>query len=372
MGRQWSFEPLKFKHDWPKARARWMATWDRAETDRPLMDIRGPSPDAKNVEPPPLPASTEEWFFDPNFVAAAALQRIKSTFFAGEAVPCAPILMGCYALGCGTGVKFDLARNTVWHPHLMDDINGPHNWHPGPDDPWRKKLTAVIRRLLDLAPGNFFVGGACQVPVNDLLSLIRGGQEFLFDLADNPAVCRRRLEEMLPLWIADYEYFRDLISHGQSGCAWGWPGIWHDQSCMLSQSDMSCMISTAMFEEYVLPELDSLGERYSRIWYHLDGWDARHHLPALLSRPYVKIVQYVSEPGKPCNGPHFMELYRQIQSAGRGLDIDLTSDDLEYVIRRLRPEGLIIRTKMDSPEQAQELLDQAVCWAGTHVTSLSG
>ena len=39
----------------------------------------------------------------------------------------------------------------------------------------------------------------------------------------------------------------------------------------IAQSDMSCMISGALFEQWVLRELDLIAGHYPFLWYHLDG-----------------------------------------------------------------------------------------------------
>ena len=57
-----------------------------------------------------------------------------------------------------------------------------------------------------------------------------------------------------------------------------------------------------MFEQFIVPELEICGEEDGAIWYHLDGRDARHHLPRLLSLPTLRVVQYVPTPGEPVLG----------------------------------------------------------------------
>jgi len=360
-------ERLAYQADWPEAGRRWAAVWDRANTDRPLLWITGPNPTARK-DWPPLPElkSNEDLYMDPEYVSQSLLRSLDTTYFAGEAFPVSPYLMGAWALGCGPDVTF--AENTVWHPILMRSIGDPPSWKPGPDDPWRRELARVVERLLDLAPGQFLVGQVCQTMTNDLLALIRGTEDFLVELAIHPAACRARLLEMVPLWLADFEHFRRLIETRQpgTGCAWGWPGLWHPTGVMVSQSDMSCMISTEMFDQYVMAELDFIGERSPCVWYHLDGSGALHHLPRLLSLPYIRMIQYVPEyPDRP-NGPLCLDLYRRIQAAGKGLDIYVPFEHMEFLIRHLRPEGLILRTWAPNVDAARELIDDAAKWSGSH------
>lgn len=352
--------PLAFKPDWPRVRERWKAFWRMENTDRPLIVVTAPRP---NDEPPlPKPESDEARYLDPDTVAAQWLHRFETTWFGGEALPTGGFFMGGYALGCGPEVVF--APNTVWHPVGMQSIHDPIPCRPGPHDPWTRKLEAVVRRLLELAPGRFVVGHACQVMANDLLALLRGSQDFLMDMARDLETCVRRLEEAVEIWCAAFEHFRAVVAPANEGCVWGWPGLWNDEPFMVSQSDMSCMISEAMFARYVLRDLATVAERYGPIWYHLDGPGAKRHAPMLLRQPYFRVLQYTPGAGNPPNGPAHLALYRQVQAAGRGLDLSASLEDTRWLIRRLRPEGVALRTRAGCIEEAEELVAEAPKWAG--------
>jgi len=358
--------PLLYKPDWPKAQARWEAFWQRTPADRPCIDVRAPRP--TEVQPPPEPAEPETRYFDPDYVVRTWLHQMESTHLGGEAVPVGGFLMGGYALGCGSNVVF--APWTVWHPVKMDTLDAPVDWHPGPDDPWRAKLERVILRLIEESRGKFLVGYAGQVPVNDLLELLRGVDGFLTDLALDCAKCVRRLEETFPRWLENFQHFRQLVdAHQDAGCVYGWPGIWSKRFFVGTQSDMSCMISRQHFETYVMREMDLLGEVSDCVWYHVDGSAAKRHLATLCSRSYLRCIQYVASCDEPPNGPYHLDFYRQVQAAGRCLDIWVPIEHMEFLTRHLRPEGVILRTWVDSREKADELLDKATRWAGTHAQS---
>ncbi len=355
--------PLLHKPDWPSARERWEVFWDAQATDRPLMDVRAPS--GKAVTWPAPPERWEMKYLDPDYVERQWLAMMEATWFGGDAVPSPEFLMGGYALGCDQRVKF--VENTIWHPHMIDRMGGPIRWDPGPSCPWRAKLDRVIRRLLEAGEGEFLVGMTGNVPLNDLLMLLRGTDEFLMELVEDPDLCARRLVECFPRFHEMLEHELGLLAERQSGTTMGYPGLWHRQPFMGTQSDMSCMISPALFEKWVLTELDLLAERYAFLWYHLDGPMAIKHLPALLGRPYIRCIQYVPGSGAPPNGPAWLALYRRVQAAGRCLDLQAPAEQVEYLVRRLRPEGLLVRTFVKTPEQGEELLRNCVKWAGSHV-----
>ena len=50
------------------------------------------------------------------------------------------------------------------------------------------------------------------------------------------------------------------------------------------QCDFCCMISAAMFREFVVPGLTEQCDRLDHVMYHLDGTQALHQLDALLPR----------------------------------------------------------------------------------------
>jgi len=356
-------EALLYKPDWPQARKRWGAFWEKVPMDRPCLDVRAPQP--TEIAAPPAPDTLEGLYFDVDYISQNWLRMMESTYFGGEAVPTGGFFMGGYALGCGSGAKF--APNTIWHPITMSSIDDPIGWRPGPDDPWRQKLDNVINRLLDLAPGKFLVAYATQVMANDLLMLLRDTTAFLVDMSEDCDRCAQRLKELLPLWIENFEHFRTLVDARQGEGVWGWPGLWHPEMVMISQSDMSCMISEEMFDRYVMVEMDALAERYGPLWYHLDGPGAFHQVPRLANSPSIGVIQYVPGSGQAPNGPAWIDLYRRIQEAGCGLDLSTPIENVEFLIRHLRPEGVIIRTGTKSREQADELLENAVKWCGTHV-----
>jgi hypothetical protein len=123
------------------------------------------------------------------------------------------------------------------------------------------------------------------------------------------------------------------------------------------------MLSPEMFERFVVPELDVYGQAHNALWYHLDGGDAKQHLPRLLSLPYLRVIQYVPAPFEPPNGPGHLEMYQQIQAAGRIVHIQVPAENVESLVRELDPSLLMLDTWVPSRAEGERLLEQAVAWA---------
>jgi hypothetical protein len=352
-----------YKPDWARAQARWDAFWAMAPTDRPCMAVCAPRPDGKKL-PVPVPASLQDRWMNPDIQLTTALSRLEATFLGGEAVPSSGHFMAGTTTGCGDGLVFHEGGISI-RPS-MTGMDQPLNWHPGPDDPWRPRVEAIYNRLLDEAPGRFIVTYPKQYPHVDLLNMLRGNEEMLLDMAIAADQCAARLRDMREPAFEDFLHFRRMIEARQpgAGCV-AWTGAWRREHFLCSQADVAAVVSPAMFEELVLPELDWLAERYGcPQHYHTCGY--KHHLEACLSRPYIEVIQYSPSPKEPSNGPAHLEFYRRVQQAGRRLDLSVSFENVEFLIRHLRPEGLFISTRTHTVAEADELLDQATRWAGTH------
>jgi hypothetical protein len=350
-------------NDLENVKSRWTAFWDRSATDRPCLDIVVP---ATVCDPGlPEPSTHVDAWFDPAWVSQCLMQSATCKEYYGESIPSdgARVLMTGWTHGCGSHMGF--SKDTIWHQPFMDSLDDADQWNPSTDI-WRPKTDALLKHLLKTLSDKTCITYPYQLPLNDLLSAMRGPENLLVDLALDADRCGDVIESLMPRWIENFEHFRSIIETAQDGCFWGWPGIWSKDFVMITQSDISCMISSQAFERYVMRELDILGERYDRIWYHLDGKGAKRHLPRLLEAPYIKAIQYVPSPDEKPNGPAHIELYRSIQNAGRCLDISVPAESVEYLVRHLNPQGLVIRTYVPSRTDAEELLDNAVKWCGTH------
>ena len=66
--------------------------------------------------------------------------------------------------------------------------------------------------------------------------------------------------------------------------------------------------------------------------------------------------------------PAWFDLYRRAQDAGIGLDLATSPDNVEFLVRHLHPEGLIVRsTSVKTREQADEMVANAGKWCGSHL-----
>ncbi|MHC4714373.1 MAG: hypothetical protein ACYTAN_14070 [Planctomycetota bacterium] len=361
---------MKYKPDWQEARDRLSALWEGRVTDRPCISVTAPN--GCLIPHPVAPDDPERKWLDPEWVLADLRAALVNTWWGGEAIP-SYLLMGGWAVCLGGRPRFDLT--TVWFESLEVDLTAPLPFKLSPDDPWRAKYEKLYLAVAhEAAWDDFLVGSPSILPANDLISMHMGPQAFMLALVDEPRLMREAITGGACELLAERHRLTGLLDgrHSFLNGHGGWMPFWSPESCTSAQSDVSCMLSPEMFDEFIVPELDICGESYGAMWYHLDGADARQHLPRLLSLPYMRVIQYTPCPSEPGNGPAHLDLYRQIQAAGKIVHIELEPARIEPLVRALDPGLLMLHTRCKSARGGRELLGAAKGWMTAPVARAGG
>ena len=351
---------MMYKPDWPEARTRLSALWEGHALDRPCMAVLAPS--GRDVTQPDPPAAPEGRWLNPDWLVRAALARLENTWWGGEAVP-SVLLNSGWVVSLGGKPRF--SPDTIWFDTFPVDFDGPSPFRHDPGDPWVQQHQAAYLALADAAgKDDFLVGQPCLLPANDLFSMHMGTEAFLTALVEHRGWMGEAIARGARDLLRARLELRDLIVHRHEfwyGNA-GWMPFWASQPYFTTQSDVSCMLSPEMFDEFVLPELEVYANEFGALWYHLDGQDARQHLPRLLSLQCVRVIQYTPAPAEPPNGPAHLDLYRQVQRAGKIVHIELPAEHVEPLARQLDPGLLMLQTACRSIDEGERLLDSASRW----------
>lgn len=352
---------MRYKPDWPEARRRLTALWHHDLLDRPCISVKAPLP-ARDLPPAPTPTDDEDRWLGPAYLAAAARRSIAGTWWGGEAIP-SMLVQGGWVNCLGGTPRF--TPETIWFEQRAVDFTRPSEFRHDPASPWVVKYTAALEALCAAAGwDDFLVGSPGGLPANDLLAQQMGVERFMLALVDHPDWMRQAIITGGRDQVSARHAYQALIRERHAywyGSA-GWMPFWAPEPYNSFQSDVSCMLSPAMFERFIVPELDIAGSDHGALWYHLDGGDARQHLPRLLSLPYLRVVQYTPAPGEPDNGPGHLEMYRMIQAAGKIIHIDLPAANIEPLVRELNPALLLLQTYVASREEGERLLEASRRW----------
>ena len=354
---------MKYKPNWPEAKERLTALWHgRSFGNRPCIAVTAPS-GRKRVPSPPAPvdAPWRKWL-DPDWVIPDMLARMENTWWGGEAMP-SYLTMGGWCVSMGGVPNFDL--NTIWFDPKAPDYSKPSPYVLKPDDEWAAKYEKLyIAAAKAAGKDDFLLGKPVMLPANDLLSMHMGTEEFLMAVMSERKWLRDAIVNGARSLMQERLRLRGIVSkfHDFWYGNGGWMPFWAPQPFLCCQSDVSCMMSPDMYEEFIVPELELTSSEDGALWYHLDGSDAKQHLPRLLSFPFMKVIQFTPKPSDPPNGPAHLEMYRQIQAAGKIVHIDLSQRNIRALVENLDPGLIMYNTGSDSIQEAEELLEASARW----------
>ena len=222
--------------------------------------------------------------------------------------------------------------------HLAYDENNP--W-------WLrvKEMTSalVARYGTDLIVSHTDLGGNL-----DILASFRDAQDLLFDLIDHPEEVERLTQVITKLWLRYYDELDALIRPVCRGTSC-WTPIWSPGRTYMLQSDFSYMISPAMFERFVLPDLTTCCDHLDHGFYHLDGRGEIPHLDMLLSIGRLRGIQWIPGDGQP-PPQEWLPLLKRIREGGKLCQVFVTPAGARTIVKHLGGKGFLLVIQ-SNPEQ---------------------
>jgi 5-methyltetrahydrofolate--homocysteine methyltransferase len=246
-------------------------------------------------------------------------------------------------------------KETVWFdPPDNKDIQDIHPAYDANNIWWQRVLdltrTAVRRFGKTVSISHTDLGGNL-----DIVASLRGTEQLLYDLYDAPDEVERVVNEVTQLWLRYYRELEPIIAQAGRGTT-PWAPIWSAKRCYMLQCDFSYMISPAMFERFVMPDLAACCDYLDHGFYHLDGKGQIPHLDMLLSLKRLRGIQWIPGAGAP--PPHrWLPLLKRIKDAGKLCQIYLTPFGARRIVRALGGRGFVlnINQRMTAPEASDFL-----------------
>jgi hypothetical protein len=315
-----------------------------------------PLPGPARPEPP---ADLTARWTDPDYTTAVADHAHRHTYYGGEAIPASFINLGPGIMATYFGSEPVFAPDTVWFqpvPFAWDDFP-----RFDPTSRWWRLTQEMTRRRAEALAGQAWVGLTDLGGASDVLAALRGTEALLLDMALNPEPIPAAMEVLTATWRHCFDELWAITREHAEGCVM-WLGLWAPGRMYNIQSDFCCMVSPAMFEWFIAPELETLCRFLDHSLYHLDGPDALKHLDRLLAIPELGGIQWTPGAGHPPT-VEWLPMLKKVQAAGKRLHLHGPISDAERLLRALRPEGVVFHTAASTEEEARDLLRQARVWA---------
>jgi len=331
----------------------WDAFW-KNEWRGPLVAAVVPK---SGVPPSPKPSSYAAGpDLDVDAFADQALRWVETHEFVGAAVPFVYLEFAAdqFASFLGADLLFPTPGEGGWPTHPYADVAlADLEIRFERDGTWWRRVSAIAARLMERWAGDILVAAPTFVANLDALVALRGANQVLFDLVDQPEAVHRALGQIDRACAEVMEAFAGLLCFERLGSI-NRHGMYSRGRINLPQCDFSCLISPAMFAEFALPYLTREMARQDGTEYHLDGPDALRHLEALCSIGRLDVIQWVA--GAARQGEDWSALYRRIDRLGKGQILGGNAASLERWRRELSAGRLFWNLSAGSRSEAEDVI----------------
>lgn len=324
----------------------------------------------------------DDKYQDPQRIVDRYRYFCQTHAFLGESFPNLNIDFGPGSLASYLGSEIGFKEDTVWFNKCLDSWDGVPKLTFDPENKWFKKHLQLAKDCQALAGDDFYVDMPDLMENIDVLASLRGAQDILFDLLDEPEMIGERIQEVTDIYYEYYDRFYDVIKDEEGGNAYTVFQIWGPGRTVKLQCDFSAMMSPEDFRKYIQPSLRSQSENVDHVLYHLDGPAAIKHMDALMEIEGIDALQWTSgDAGPDGTLPDWDVIYDKAIAAGKSIWVKVYSGEFEdwirnvdRIVNKYGSHSLFLLFPEMSMEQAAYLLDYADRnWSdvkGTFVESL--
>ena len=372
---------MYYKPDWEEAKERLLAWWDHAVLDRCCLAIHAPRKDSKLPAFPDIQhgpwlggldeipegdkAAIRRWWKDPELNYRRAIAWFENNYFGGEALPITYVNWGAMALAGMLGSEAEFNTTSVWYPPVIEDwASWEWKFDAQTNPTWQTILRIVERFVQGAQEGQFLVGSPELGNGADVLSLMRGMGRLAMDLMIEPDAVKKGVDVISDIWVQLMEQVHCMTEGVNEGGVLAWMGLWAPGRIDQIACDFSSVISPAMFREFFVPEIVKMGEWCDYGVYHLDGPTCMNNmLDVLLEIPQIKVIQFTPGVGSaPTSTQAYLPRYRKILGSGRSLYLLVQPHEVEKLLAELPPEGLFMRTYVETQDEADEMIRKVAHW----------
>lgn len=318
----------------------------------------------------------EDKYQNPEQIVARYRYFCETHDFLGESFPNLNVDFGPGSLAAYLGSDIGFKEDTVWFKPCLDSWDGVSQFKFDPENEWYKKHIKLVTRCRELAGDDFYVDMPDLMENIDVLASLRGAQEILFDMLDEPETIGERIGEITNLYYDYYNRFYDVIKDEKGGNAYTVFQIWGPGRTVKLQCDFSAMMSPDDFRQYIQPSLKAQADQADYVLYHLDGPAAIKHLDALMEIEGIDALQWTSgDAGPDGTLPDWDVIYDKAIAAGKSIWVKVYSGNFEDWIKNV--DRLVQKYGSHSlfllfPEMSRRQADTLLQYAEEHWKDVPG
>jgi len=332
---------------------RFDAFWKREIVDRPMIYVTAPREKRKRMEFP-VPKNIEERWTNMEYIISKMEYSLENTLFLGDAIPSYWPNIGpnSFTAFLGGNLVFK-DETTSWVAPFVEDLS-EYNPVLDEDNKWWKFMNNLLDAVCELAEGNFLVGIPDLHYGGDSLEAALGARKLIRYLFHEPEKVKRLIDKLTDICISVFESYYEKISRVQKGSITWIPAYSRGRYFAL-QDDFSGFVSPKMFREFFSVEQERLAKHLDNSFFHLDGPMALKNLDILLEIEALDGIQWVPGAGaKPMS--EWVDVCAKVLNAGKCLQIGCMPSEVEFLLSKLKHEGLLITTHCGTEKEARSLL----------------
>ncbi|MFA5858775.1 MAG: hypothetical protein WC955_06890 [Elusimicrobiota bacterium] len=305
---------LEFKKDFTEAQKVWDNFW-AGKNMLPIISAVLPKPGIEPVAKPPYAAGKNGEF---NIVIDQLLRWAETHDFLYSAIPFYYLEFTANQFATFLGAEetdTDGEAGHGWMVPIIKNLDSAEIRFQTNSKGWQF-IVERAELLKKRCAGKLLIASPTLVANLDALAALRGTQELLMDLVDNPEGVHRCLKQISVAHKQVLDEFSKVFEYNKYGSI-NRHGMYSRGRINVAQCDFSCMISPDMFREFALPYIREEIDRYDAGEYHLDGPGAVKHVAAICEIEKLDIIQWV--PGAGNEGKDWSALYTDIDNRGKGM-----------------------------------------------------
>ena len=347
---------MLYQEDWDKVKEIYKTWWDK-ELDYPLLQVTSLKKGVTEYK------RYSGWEFlrykcCPEKAINLFEEKCKDTYFGGESFPNLEILSGPLESYFTGYLRYDENTDTAWSEYPLPWEEVEKLEFKEDNECWQ--YTKYITKLsIERGKDRFIVAINDIGGILDVLSSLRGAQNLLIDLIDEPDRVLHMQDKIFSVWFKVYKELYNIIKDYQEGTS-TWMSIWCHKRWYPLQEDFSYMISPKMFERFVAPYITNQCKWLDYSIYHLDGQGEIPHLDILLEIPELDGIQWVPGDGNlQCDSPKWFPMYRKILSHNKLLVLQSFDDknNIPKILEELSNKGrILISVGFNTQQEAEDFI----------------
>jgi hypothetical protein len=383
---------MKYKNNWEETKVKWNNYWKRENTGRPLMCVIARKPEIEEVYQQKkdsgiqvyspicqgadysLPKelmygdNMEDKYQNAERMVARYRHFCETHEFLGESFPNINVDFGPGSLAGYVGSDIKFSEDTVWFEKCVDEWDSFPKIQFDSENKWWKKHYQLVKDIRRLAGDDFYVGMPDLMENIDVLASLRGTQDMIFDMVDEPEVVTERIKQVSDCYFDYYDRFYDLIKNDQDGgSAYTVFQIWGTGKTAKLQCDFGAMMSPDNYRDFILEPLRAQAKKLDHVLYHLDGPDCIRHMDAIMEIDEIDALQWTSgDYGPDGTLEDWYQIYDKARKAGKGLWVKVYSGEFEdwlknvdRIVARYGSHCLFLMFPEMSLDEANRLLEHA-------------